>query len=268
MKQFLIAFGTFGFLATVTAAPASAQSYTGVPLHVNPDYPAYKRCFFDLHPELTKEQFDEFAGEVGTILRFRQLGDTPTLGKGRFDVGLQYTMTPIDDQKGAWNNTFSHPNADHPLGDSIAIPRIVARYGVSDRVDVGGWGSKAPGANYGVAGFDTKVALVRQDAKHPVSVSIRPSIGALVGPSELLASSVSVDVSVGRTFGAWSTHVGLAATTAVAIETSNEVDLGTATGGDAAAFAGVSYGWRRLRFSVEVEKGDLFSYGFRVGTRF
>ena len=146
MKQFLIAFGAFGFLTILAAAPASAQSHTGVPLHVNT---AYNRCFFDLHPELTKAQFEEFAGELGSILRFRQLGDAPTLGKGRFDVGLQYTMTPINDRKGAWNNTFSHPNADHPLGDIIEFPRIVARFGVSDRVDVGGWGGIAPGSNWG-----------------------------------------------------------------------------------------------------------------------
>jgi hypothetical protein len=265
MKQFLIAFGAFGLLTTFSAASASAQSSTDAPLHVNT---AYTRCFFDLHPELTKAEFEEFAGELGAILRFRQLGDTPTLGKGRFDVGMQYTMTPINDRKGAWNNTFSHPDADHPLGDSIEFPRIVARYGVSDRVDVGGWGGIAPGSNWGVVGFDTKVALVREDARHPVSVSIRPSIGVVVGPSELFASSASIDVSVGRTFGAWSTYAGLAATTAAAIERSNEVDLSPATAGDALAFAGVSFGWRRLLLSAEVEKGDLFSYGFRIGTRF
>jgi hypothetical protein len=265
MKRILTTLGTFGLLATVAATPAHVQSYTGVPLHVNT---AYNRCFFDLHPELTTAQFEEFAGELGSILRFRQLGDTPTLGKGRFDVGLQYTMTPINDQKGAWNNTFSHPTADHPLGDLIEFPRIVARFGVSDRVDVGGWGGIAPGSNWGIVGFDTRVALVREDADHPVSVSIRPSIGALVGPSEVFASSASVDLSVGRTFGRWSPYVGLAATTAVAIERSSDVDFGPATNGDSLAFAGVSYGWRRLLLSAEVEKGDLFSYGFRIGTRF
>lgn len=265
MKWILTGLGTLGLLTGVAAAPAHAQSHTGVPLHVNP---AYRSCFFDLHPELTQAEFEEFAGELGSILRFRQLGDTPTLGKGRFDVGLQYTMTPINDQKGAWNNTFSHPDADHPLGDVIEFPRPVVRYGVSDRVDIGGWGGIAPGSNWGVVGFDTRVALMRQDADHPVSVSIRPSIGVLVGPSEVFGSSASVDLSVGRTFGRWSPYVGLAATTAVAIERSSDVDLDVATNGGTLAFAGVSYGWRRLLLSAEVEKGDLFSYGFGIGTRF
>lgn len=53
---------------------------------------------------------------------------------------------------------MSHPSADHYLGDAIVMPRIVARFGVADRVDVGVWGSVNAASNYGAVGFDTTIA--------------------------------------------------------------------------------------------------------------
>jgi hypothetical protein len=267
MKPFSTAISIFALAATLAAAPASAQQPTaGLPdLHVGA---GYSNCFFDLHPELTQSQFDEFAGELGSILRFRQLADPATLGRGRVDVSLQYASTPIDDRKGAWNNTMSHPAADHYLGDSIAFPRIVARFGVSDHVDVGAWGGINPRSNYGMLGVDTKVALLTQGATWPVSVSIRPSVTSLLGPSELWAANASVDVSVSRSFGRISPYGGVAASASLAVERSDDVNLDPATVQDGLVYAGVSYRWRALILSAEAEKASLVSYAFRVGTRF
>src|SRR3954453_3250982 len=94
MKPFSIAISIFALAATLAAAPARApQSNAGLAdLHVGG---GYSNCFFDLHPELTQAEFDEFAGELGSILRFRQLADPATLGRGRVDVSLQYASTPL-----------------------------------------------------------------------------------------------------------------------------------------------------------------------------
>jgi hypothetical protein len=269
MRPFSIVIGALGLAAILAPAPAGAQSsHNGKPgpvLHVDG---AYDSCFFDLHPELTQGEFDEFADEIGPVARFRQLGDATTLGKGKVDVSLLYTSTSIDDSKGAWNNTMSHPAADHYLGQAIAMPRLVARFGVSDRVDLGAWGTVNPQANYGLVGVDSKIVLLRQGLSRPVSVAIRPSITSLVGPSELWAASASIDVSVSRAFGPVSPYVGVATSASLAVERSDDVDLDPATGDDSLAYAGVSYRWRALVLSAEVEKGALFSYAFRIGRRF
>lgn len=269
MRPFSTAMATLGLVTTLAAAPVSAQPANAsgpLPhLHVND---AYSSCFFDLHPELTQGEFEEFAAELGSILRFRQLGGTETLGRGRVDISLQYASTSIDDAKGAWNNTMSHPTADHYLGQSIAFPRIVARFGVSDRVDVGAWGGIDPHSNYGLVGVDTKIALLKQGASRPVSVSIRPSVTSLVGPSEVWVGNASFDLSVSRAVGPVSPYVGVAASASLAVERSNEVALDPATADDSLAYAGIAYRWRALVLSAEVEKGALVSYGFRIGTRF
>ena len=97
MRTLSTVIGTLGLAATLIPASVSAQSSsktsTAPILHVND---AYSTCFFDLHPELTKEEFNTFAAELGSILRFRQLGDSATLGKGKVDISMQYASTPID----------------------------------------------------------------------------------------------------------------------------------------------------------------------------
>jgi hypothetical protein len=268
MKAFAIVVAVVLITTSLFAGSASAQpADAGRPqLHVNN---AYSTCFFDLHPELTPADFEEFARQLGPIMRFRQLGDTTPLRPGKVDLSLQYTATPIDDTKNAWNNTMSHPSADHYLGDAIVLPRVVARFGVSDRVDVGAWGTIAPHSNYGIIGADTTVALVRQGPSRPVSVSIRPSASALLGPASVWGANASVDVTVGHAFRYLSPYLGGALSSSVAIDRRPaSVKLDPATANGAVAYAGVSYGWRALRLSAEVEDGAMFSYGFRIGTRF
>ena len=234
MKLFSNVIGTLGLAAALIPVPASAQHS------------------FDLRPELTKAEFAEFTAEVGSVLRFRQLGDTTTLAKGDVDVSVQFG---------------NMPTAEY-LGRSIASPRIVARFGAGDRVDIGAWGGFEPDANYGLAGVDTKIALLRQGPARPVSVSIRPSITSLIGPSEVWVGNASIDVSVSRAFGALSPYAGLATSASMAIERSEDVDLKPAFADGSLAYAGLSYRWRAFVVSAEVEKGTRVSYAFRMGTRF
>jgi len=235
MRLFSTVVGTLGLAATLVPAPAIAQQS------------------FDLRPDLTKAEFAEFTAELGSVLRFRQLADTTTLGKGNVDVSVQFGNMPTE-------NDY--------LSRSISFPRIVVRFGASDRVDVGAWGGFEPDANYGLAGVDTKINLLRQGPARPVSVSIRPSITSLIGPSEVWAANASIDLSVSRAFGRVSPYVGVATSASVALERSTDVDLDPATADGSLAFVGLSYRWRAVVASAEVEKGTSVTYAFRLGTRF
>ena len=170
--------------------------------------------------------------------------------------------------KAAWNDTMSHPTADRHVGAFMTSPRIVARFGVSDRVDVGALGGFAPHANYGVVGADSRIAVVRQGPRWPVSVSVRPNLTLLVAPSQVLVGNAGVDLSVSRSFGAVSPYAGLAASTSGAMERSKSVDLDPVSAGTSLAYAGLSYRGRALLVSAEVEKGTRVRYAFGLGTRF
>ena len=95
----------------------------------------------------------------------------------------------------------------------MSFPRVVARFGVSDRVDVGALGGLAPRANYGLVGVDSRIALLKQGPTRPVSVSVRPSITLLLAPSELLVGNAGIDLSVSRAIGPVSPYAGVAVST-------------------------------------------------------
>ena len=242
MKPLLIVIGALGVVVGLAPIPARAQSS-------NSGRPRLVASSFDLRPGLTKDEFDEFTAEVGSVLRFRQLVDSAAIGRGNVDLSWQFANASTNSSTGAF-------------------PRIVARFGVSERVDVGAWGGLDTGGNYGLAGVDTKIVLLRQGAAWPVSVSIRPSLTSLIGPSDVWVGNASIDVSASRAFGPMSPYVGVATSGSLAIERSKDVDLDPATVDRSVAYAGLAYRWRLLSVSAEVEKGARVSYGLRIGTRF
>jgi len=237
MRQLTHVTFALGLVAALTAAPAFAQS---------------SQSRFDLQPGLTQAAFQELTTELGSVLRFPQLGDVAPLGKGHMDIGVHYARTIADDATSRSNQ----------------FPRIVARVGVSDRVDIGGFGGFDREADYGLAGVDARIALMTQGPSRPVSVAIRPSLTSLVGPSEVWVGTASVDLSVSRTFGAWSPYVGVSGSSVLGMERSTDVDLKDATTETSSSYAGVAYRWRALVLAAEAENGVKNNYAFRISTRF
>lgn len=230
MKPFAIVISTVGVLAILVPAPVSAQ----------------------------QTDLKAFTAEVGSLLRFRQFSDATTLGRGGVELGVQ--LTPADEAKPSWGGLS--------LDQTDALPGVVARVGVSNRVDIGAWGQVNNRSNYAVAGIDSKILLLKEGPGRPVSVAIRPSVGALIGPSEVWAAHASIDLSASRTFGRVSPYVGVATTGSLAVERSPNLDLDPATADGSLAYAGLTYRWRALTIAAEAEKGDAVRYGVRIGTRF
>jgi hypothetical protein len=207
----------------------------------------YRGTFHDMVPDLTQPELDAMAADLARLLRFRQLGDTRTIGRGHVDLGLQFGSAPID----GWTG-----------------PRVAGRIGVNNRVDVGVWGGLNTKADYGMFGIDTRILLVTEDAVHPVSVAIRPSVTTLVGRTDVYGASAGIDLTISRTFGAFSPYAGVAATTSAALEDSRDLHLDPGTAEGTLSYAGLAYRWRALVVSAEVERSLTVSYAFRIGTRF
>jgi hypothetical protein len=229
MKRFSSVIGTLVVAAAIAPTSASAQP----------------RSSFDLRPGFTSAELESFAGDVGSTLRFRQLGDTAPIGKGAVDLSVQYGGTRIADSTGG-----------------------AARFGISDRIDIGVSGGIYTRSNHGLVGIDTRIALLRQGLNSPVTVSIRPSLSTLIGWSDAWVGNASVDVSVGRTFGPLSPYAGVATMASTAIERLSSVDLEPATATSGLSYAGLAYRWKALVLSAEIEKAASVNYGFRIGTRF
>lgn len=111
---------------------------------------------------------------------FKLLWPAEPLGVKRIQVGIDFSVHRINDEDPAWNNTFSHPHETHYLGDVMQIPRLFARMGLSDGIDVGLYFTKNLNANYGFLGGDVKYTHFQQPGR-PFASAIRASYVALLG---------------------------------------------------------------------------------------
>lgn len=236
-----------------------------VDLHVGK---AYEECYFDLHPELTGSQLREFAGEGGQVIRSRQLSSAETLGAGVLDISLGYALFFLDDAKGAWNNTMSHPAPDHYLGQQLGMPHLALRLGVTDEADAELSGSANWMSNYGFVGLATKIRVLREGDRMPVSVSVRPSVTALVGPSELHVLNVSADVAVSHNFYGFMPFAGVTGSSTLVVETSSDTDVGNQVASRPLAFVGLEYRWKAINAAAQAEISDLPAVALRVGGSF
>ncbi len=248
--------------------PGSAFAHGDHPrditLHVSD---AYDSCHFDLHSELTLDQFEEFAAEAGQIARFRQLAGAATLGAGNFEINLGEQIVFLDDSKGAWNNTMSHPDDEHYLGEELPMPFLMFRLGITDAVDIEAYGTLNPQSNYGLVGIASKIRILEQSDDMPIALAFRPSVSGLIGPSEVTAANVSFDFSVSRDFGGIAPFVGVGLSNTAVAETSDDTNVGHAFASRPVGYAGVDFNWRFLTAGVQAELSDLTIVSFRAGGR-
>ena len=252
-------------IVTLLALPGAAFAQEGPDLHVGTDH---ESCYFDLHPELTESEFREWAAEGGQIVRSRQLSGADTLGRGGLDVSIGYAYFFLDDTKGAWNNTMSHPNGDHPLGSQLGFPQLSLRVGVHRNVDAEVYGALNWNSNYGFVGIASKIRLLRQSEDMPISVSVRPSLSALAGPSEVQLVNLSADVAVSRSFHGVTPFVGVTLSSTAVRETSPDTDVESQSTSRPLAFGGVEYSYKYLSVAAQAEISDLAAFGVRAGGRF
>lgn len=72
-------------------------------LHLNH---RFRECSIILDPSLTQDQFPKFTREAAQVFTFKLMSPAEPLGAKKFQVGIDYSSTRIDDADPAWNNTF------------------------------------------------------------------------------------------------------------------------------------------------------------------
>ena len=150
------------------------------------------------------------------------------------------------------------------MGDRIAIPTLRTSMGVSDNVDVGGYWTTAPGANYGMVGGELKYAFVRESAKHPAA-AVRASATLLTGVPDFDVSVYSVDLMTSKTFAKLTPYVGIKESYIVGTETTSKVDLDRENLSATQGFAGVAYSMRMINLTVEYNIASVNTFAFALG---
>ena len=254
-------------VATLLAqAPAAAQT-----LHVSD---RWHECSIQLDPSLTQTAWRQFTQEGGLLTYFRSLTDARPMGKGKFEISALQWKTATDDADAAWNDTFVHPDADHVLfeGSGLAFPGLMARAGLSDKMDIGLYVTKNPNANYGFYGMQLQRSLVG-GAESAWATSVRTSFVSLYGPEDVDLTVYGADVVTSRSvkLAGWATispYAGASAYLARSHEKTAAVNLGDESVGGVQAMLGTTLQLSRAQLAAEYNFARVNSVSLKVGVGF
>jgi opacity protein-like surface antigen len=211
-------------LALLLPSTALAGAYDP---NLNVD-PSVDDCSVRFAPDLTQGAFRRFAREFGSVSAFKQASPPTTLGRWRFAVDVEQIFFRVEEKSAAWNDTFTHPNAYHPLGSDMSFPKLRVRMGVTDDLDVGAYYTANFEANYGWLGVEAKYRILEQRDAMPVALAVRGAYTKTLYVADMDMHALTADVSVGRTFWRVLTpYLGVGADAVLARETSPAVNLKT-----------------------------------------
>jgi hypothetical protein len=229
--------------------------------------PSVKSCSMVIDPSLTQAQWKVFVKQVGAISTFKSLASADPLGKMNFNIGIDNSHTPIDQHNLAWINTFTHPDADCPLGDAISIPTIRARMGVSDNMDIGAYWTTAPGANYGMVGGEFRYRFSKESETLPAA-AVRTSVSILTGVSDFDFNAYSVELIASKKIAMFTPYVGFRGSLAVGTETTPKVHLDKESVFFAQGYAGVSSSIWVFTVAAEYNVSQVNTFALAVGVNF
>lgn len=265
--------GTTFAHATGSAHPSGpASGGHGVTLHINP---RWRECSFQLDASLTKDAWRQFTREAGLVTYFRPLADAKPMGRGNVEVSALQWNTGIDDHDAAWNDTFVHPDSAHWLfeGSGLAFPGLTVRAGVTDKLDVGAYFTKSPGANYGFYGGQVQYNLV-QDATKDWAASARMSFVSLYGPEDLDFTVYGVDLVASKEYTIsprWvsvSPYAGVSTYLSSSHEKSAVVNLADENILGAQGMVGAVVQVKGVRLAMEYNAAKVSSRSMKVGFSF
>lgn len=256
--------GQFSYIAALACAlTLGAQQLGAQTLHTNHEW---DECAIVLDPALTQGAFHQFVSELALVTYFRPLVSARPLGRGKVEFAVLNQGTRIDDGDAAWNDTFSHPDSTHWLfeGDALKIPGLMARVGVTDRIDVGAYITKNINANYGIAGGQLQYSLL-DDTTRNLAAAGRLTVVTLFGPEDVSASVYGADLFVSKKLSVFSPYAGVSGYLSHGSETTSKVTLDSENVLGVHGTLGVAASISFLRLGAEYNVGKVSGYSFKIG---
>lgn len=271
VKTLLLLLFVFAITTHATAQHAHNDDHPNVALHVNSEL---GQCDFDISSDLTQAEWKRASREIGNTLYLDPLSSSAPLGRFNWSLQLESNSFTIDQESGAWNNTFHHPDSAHYLTDNsnrLFVPALRFRMGLTDRIDFGFYYTSAKpfGANYGFLGVEGRYAFL-QNIESGWSATVRGSYVMDANVKDFNLSSTGIDVTASKTlFKLVTPYAGAALNWNRGKIISNEVSLSTENTVGFRGLAGIDFCWKFVNLGYEVQFGDgMQNRSFKIGVRF
>lgn len=228
-----------------------------VVLHVNPEL---GMCDFDIASNFTQSEWGQLTREAGNALYLNPMAAANTLGRKNWSLFIDYNSFHVDQESGAWNNSFHHPDSVHWLtgtSERIAVPSVRFQMGLNNKWDAGiMYTSAIPfGANYGFLGFESKYAFLN-DTIGGWSAAARLCYTMDANIKDFNIGSAGLDILASKKL--WNVitpYVGVTGIWNHGRELTTEVDLRNEHTFDIRGIAGVNFQWRFVTLGYEFMLG-------------
>lgn len=196
---------------------------------------------------------------------FRPLASARPMGTRKVEVGILSWSTRIDPAADAWNDTFVHPDSMHWLfeGDALPIPGLMARAGVTDRLDVGAYFTRSIGSNYGLAGAQLQYSVL-DDPRRKLTAAGRASLVTLFGPGDLGVSVYGLEFVVSRDMSAFSPYAAVSGYLVRGAEHTTKVALDSESALGVRGTLGLAVSVWALRLGAEFNLAEISGYSFKI----
>lgn len=270
LKTTLPVLGLICSAISVNAQQTHDDGHPNVILNINPEL---GMCDFDIAPNLTQSEWARATREIGNILYIDPLASPAPLGRGNWTLHLEQTSAAVDQESGAWNNTFHHPDSAHYLTGSgrISVPALRFRMGINERWDAGIYYTSAKpfGANYGFIGMESRYAFLRDTLKG-WSAAARGSFIIDANIKDFNVFSTGLDVTAGKQFfHLFTPYAGAAVNWNHGREVTDDVNLAAENSLGFRGLAGIDFRWKFVNLGYEVQFGDgRANRAFKLGVSF
>jgi hypothetical protein len=148
-------------------------------------------------------------------------------------------------------------------GSALHIPGVIARAGITDRVDLGAYFTKSIGANYGFVGGQVQYNLLN-DTKRHLAAATRVSAVHVYGPEDMTATTYGLDFLVSKRISMFAPYAGVSGYMVRARETTTNVDLDDETAFGAQATVGVAARVSVVRLGAEFYAAKVSGMSLKV----
>ena len=246
------------------------HAHPDVELHVNSNL---GMCDFDIAPELTQAEWGRAVHEVGDAIYLDPLSSSKSLGRWNWSLWIEQNTFTVDQESGAWNNTFHHPDSAHWLTESgrLSVPGLRFQLGIANRWDAGIYYTSAKpfGANYGFVGVETKYTFLN-DTLHGWYASARASYAMDANIRDFNVSSTALDITASKKlFKLFTPYAGISFGWNHGKEITSEVNLKNENSLALRGIIGIDFRWKFVNLGYVFLPGDgMANQAFKIGVSF
>jgi hypothetical protein len=216
----------------------------------------------DINPQLlTQGEFRLLSEDLGSVVSYKPLIPSESMGVTGFDIGVAVTGTKLQNHA-LWEKAAG--GSDIP--STLPVPTLRIHKGLPFDIDVGAFYSKVPSTNVKIVGGEVRWAVLPGSTAVP-AVAIRGSLSVLSGVDNLDLRTTGLDISVSKGFAFLTPYAGVGVVAVKSKPDSPVLSSESFTQGK--VFGGVNMNFGLVNVVLEGDKtGKATSYGAKFGFRF